>query len=175
MLNRYFFEKIHDKALRKISGWSEEDLKMKFIAHILELGWMVEDEQGVVSYFDKHISATVEGIELSVKTDFMLAEGVLEFFTTPYFYFQEYKPIKNPSSDSMAQLLQAFLISQEMNQNGKPLYGVEIIGKLWNFVTMEGKTYCISKSYDCTDREELIQIIAILRNFKRILFEELVD
>jgi hypothetical protein len=68
----------------------------------------------------------------------------------------------------------AFLIAAEKNQNEKPLYGLEIVGKQWTFVTMDQRKYCVSKSFDATDREDLLTIIAILRNFRRILYEKLI-
>jgi hypothetical protein len=135
----------------------------------------LNDDDKVVGYFDKTISATVEGIPLVVKSDFMLAMGVLDVFESPYFHFQEYKPRKNPSGDPMAQLLEAFLIAQVKNKNGKPLYGIEIIGKQWAFVIMEGKAYCISKAFDAVDRSDLLMIIAILRKFRHILETRLMD
>ena len=170
---RYIFDKALSKIKISYSGWNEEDLKMKFISPIVELGGMIEDDI-VIGYFDKTISAVVEGIKLTVKSDFMLATGTLDYFTTPYFHFQEYKPFKNPSGDSMAQLLEAFLIAQVKNQNGKPMYGVDIMGKQWSFVTMEAKSYCISKSFDATDKQDLLSIIAMLRKFKYILETRLI-
>lgn len=167
------FDKTWKKGFNHIEGWSEEDLKMKFIAHVLDLGGVTEDENGIVSFFDKIISAEVEGIKMVVKSDFMIATGVLDVYRKPFFHFQEYKPSKNPSGDSMAQLLQAFLIAQAKNKDNKPLYGVEIVGKNWTFVTMEGKEYCVSNSFDCTDRADLLKIIAVLRKFKEILFSRL--
>jgi hypothetical protein len=160
------------EAQKHLAGWGEEDLKMKFIAPIIDLGHLI-DGDGIVALFDKMISATVEGTKLAVKSDFMIAKGYLDVFSTPYFHFQEYKPNKNPSGDSMAQLLEAFLIAQQKNKNNKPLYGIEVVGKQWNFVVMEGKEYCISKSYDSLDKEDLLKIIAILRKFKHILFTRL--
>jgi len=176
-----FEQSIFDKSYQKISknyeGWSEEDLKMKFISPILELG-NVLDGDNFVSFFDKALEEEVEGYKLSVKADFVIAKGVLDYMQRPYFHFQEYKPKKNPTGDSMAQLLEAFLIAQ--TQNAKegieiPLYGCEIVGKLWTFVTMENKVYCVSKSYDSTEREELLQIIAILRKFREILETRLLN
>lgn len=124
----------------------------------------------IVTYFDKVISATVEGIKLTVKSDFMMAKGFLNVFQKPYFHFQEYKPQLNPKGEPMAQLLEAFLIAQVKNKDTKmPLYGVETIGKQWTFVIMEGKDYCVSKSFDCTDKDDLLKIIAILRKFRWIL------
>ena len=170
---QYDFDRDLNKAQKYIAGWNEEDLKMKFISTILKLGHLMDDDV-VIGYFDKIISATVEDIKLTVKSDFMLATGVLDVVTTPYFHFQEYKPYKNPSGDSMAQLLEAFLIAQASNKNDKPLYGVDIMGANWRFVIMEGKNYCISKSFDSVDKVDLLNIIAILRKFKFILETRLI-
>jgi hypothetical protein len=166
------FDKILAKALSNIEEWSKADLKMKFIASVLELGGLIDDTR-MVAYFGQPLSATVEKIRLSVQSDFMLSKGILDSPEKPYTHFQVYRPNKNPTGDSMAQLLEAFLIAQVKNQNGKPLYGVEVVGKQWNFVVMQGKEYCISESYICTKRDDLMQIIAILRKFKAILYERL--
>ena len=165
---QYMFDKDLTKAQKNIVGWSEEDLKMKFISTILELGHLTDDDIAI-AYFDKIISATVENINMTVKSDFMLAKGTLNVFKMPYFHFQEYKPQLNPSGEPMAQLLQAFLIAQEKNEHTKPLYGAEVIGANWRFVTMEGKDYCISKNFDSVDKLDLLTIIAILRKFRYIL------
>jgi hypothetical protein len=72
----------------------------------------------------------------------------------------------------MAQLLEAFLIAIKKNRVSNkhiPLYGCEIVGGIWRFVTMENKTYCVSKNYDCTEERDLKQIISILRKFRDIL------
>ncbi len=39
---------------------------------------------------------------------------------------------------------------------------------------MDGKDYCVSNSYEATDREDLLKIIAILRKFREILETRLV-
>ena len=161
------FEKLV-KKMPKIKTWSEEDLKMKFISPVLELSRLMDDD-GFVSFFDKKLGATVQGYKLSVKADFVIGSGLMDYMIKPYFHFQEYKPDKNPTGDSMAQLLEAFLIAQEENADGKPLYGCEIVGKLWTFAILENKEYCVSKSFDSTEKDDLLQIIAILRKFKWIL------
>ena len=171
---QYMFEKNLSKAQRNIRGWNEEDLKMKFISPILELG-NFNDENQVIGYFDKIISATIDDIRLVVKSDFMLAKGILDVYETPFFHFQEYKPYKNPSGDSMAQLIEAFLIAQEKNQNGKPMYGVDIMGANWQFVIMEGREYCIAEPLNAVIKEDLMKIIAMLRKFKYILETRLMD
>ena len=167
-VEQYVFDSNLLKAQKRLRSWSEEDLKIKFIGNILDLGHLIDDDQ-VVGYFDKIISATVEGTYLTVKSDFMLAKGFLNVFETPYFHFQEYKPHLNPSGEPMAQLLEAFLIAQVKNNNQKPMYGVEIVGASWRFVIMEGKTYVVSKTFDSINKEDLLKIIAVLRKFRWIL------
>ncbi len=168
VVEQAIFDKALKKAVKDIKGWSEEDLKMKFISVILDLGYMIQDDK-VISYFDKIIWAKVEGIKLTVKADFMLAEGVMNIHGEPYFHFQEYKPNKNPHGDSMAQLIEAFLIGQTKNTRPIPLYGVEIVGAIWRFVIMDGKEYCVSEAFESTQREDLLKIIAVLRKFRDIL------
>jgi hypothetical protein len=167
------FEHLIQKV-NKITTWGEEDLKMKFISPVLELGRVMEDKN-FTSFFDKKLTGKVAGYSLSVKADFVIAKGMLDYMEKPYFHFQEYKPEKNPTGDSMAQLLEAFLIAQAHNKDGKPLYGCEVNGATWKFVTMEDRSYCVSKSYDSADKEDLLQIIAILRKFREILETRLLD
>jgi hypothetical protein len=50
-----------------------------------------------------------------------------------------------------------------------PLHGVETIGERWCFVIMVEKEYCVSPTYGCLKKNDLLQIIAILRKFRWIL------
>jgi hypothetical protein len=168
------FDYISDNLSQKIAGWNEEMLKMNFIAFVIFLGHLTETEQ-YKTYYESMLEATVDGNFLKVRADMMVASGILEYPKTPYFYFQEYKKTKDPKGDVTAQVLEAFLIAQELNKNNKPMYGCTVIGKYWEFMTMEQRTYCISKSYDCTEEDDLMQIIAILRKFKEILETRLLD
>jgi hypothetical protein len=165
---QYIFENIYTKGIQKMTTWSEEDLKMKFISPVLELG-RVMDDTNFASFFDKKLEAQVEGYNLSVKADFVVAKGLLDYMIRPFFHFQEYKPDKNPTGDPMAQLLEAFLIGQTKNDDGKPLYGCEVVGQSWRFIVMQHKTYVVSKTFNSMEREDLLKIIAILRKFREIL------
>jgi hypothetical protein len=165
---QYVFDNTYNKGQQFISSWSEEDLKMKFISPVLELGALLEDKK-FASGFDKKLSAKVQGYNLSVKADFVVAKGLMDYMERPFFHFQEYKPQKNPTGDPMAQLLEAFLIGQVNNDDKKPLYGCEVIGGNWVFMIMEGKDYCLSTPFVATEKKSLLQIIAILRKFREIL------
>jgi hypothetical protein len=164
----YIFEHTYTKGTQKMKTWSEEDLKMKFISPVLELSGMMDDTN-FASFFDKKLEAKVDGYNLSVKADFVVAQGLLDYMIRPFFHFQEYKPDKNPTGDPMAQLLEAFLIGQAKNEDDKPLYGCEVVGSNWRFVTMEKRSFCVSKNYDSMDKQDLLQIISVLRKFREIL------
>jgi hypothetical protein len=171
---QYLFDLIWRDAFAKIDGWQEEELKMKFISFVIRLGHL-EDSNRYSTYFERTVEATVAGHFLKTKTDFMVATGILDLPQKPYFHFQEWKKHRDPNGDPVGQLLTAFLIAQEKNQDAQPLYGCTVTGKYWEFFLMEDKTYCISKSYDCTEQEDLLTIIAILRKFQEILETRLLD
>ena len=169
-LETLLFEEVYQDGFENIAFWAEEDLKMYFISNVLRLGGLMnKDNKGYVGLFEKKLSAVVDKTKLSVRSDFLVAKGFKNIIETPYFHFQEYKPQLNPTGEPMAQLLEAFLIGQTENPKEIPLYGCEVIGGIWKFVIMEGRTYCTSTSYDATKREDLLKIIAILRKFKEIL------
>jgi hypothetical protein len=168
VVEEYIFNETYEKGLMHIKTWSEEDLKMKFISPVLNLSKLTEDIN-FVSMFDKFLSATVKEYKLSVKTDLVIGSGLMDYMEKPYFHFQEYKPNKKPTGDSMAQLLEAFLIAQHENADGKPLYGCEVVGENWRFVILEDTYYCLSRAFNSTIREDLLHIIAILRKFRHIL------
>jgi hypothetical protein len=173
-VEQHNFDDALSRAKKSIEGWNEEELKMKFISYILPLGYLVDNGR-FMTYYEKSLSGEIDGIKLSVKTDFMVAKGILSFHQNPYFHFHEYKPQGNPTGEPMAQLLEAMLLAQEKNQNGKPIYGAEIIGQYWKFVILQGREYCISQSFDSIEKQTLLDIIAILRKFRHILETELLD
>ncbi len=174
------FENNYQNGLENVAFWSEEDLKMYFITHILSLGGLMNlENKGYVGVFEKRLSATINDTKLAVRADFVVAKGFKNIVKDCYFHFQEYKPQLRPpyppkwgdkgGGEPMGQLLEAFLIGQAKNAAQKPLYGCEVIGGSWKFVIMEHKTYCVSRSFDCTERGDLLKIIAILRKFRDIL------
>lgn len=165
---QYLFDVIFNDAYQNIDGWHEEDLKMKFICFVLRLGNLVDNDV-FHTYFERTVEATIEGNFLKTKTDFMLAKGILDMPQIPYFHFQEYKHQTDPNGSPVAQVLEAMLIAQTLNANNQPIYGAYVIGKFWNFLVLENKTYSISETFDCTKRDELLQIIAVLRKLNQLI------
>ncbi len=168
------FKKILKEVNANITAWNEEDLKMNFIAFVIDLAGLKSNPR-YRTYYEKTVESEVEGYYLKTKTDFMVAKGILDLVKIPYFHFQEYKREKDPNGDPIAQLIEAFLVAQTKNQNGKPMYGCYVVGRLWYFVTMKDKNYDISRAYDCTIEQALSEIIGILRKFKEILETRLLD
>ncbi len=170
-----FLEKLRSKAEIKIDAWNEEELKMKYLSFIVEYADYNDEDEDYNVYFERPISAEVEGHKINVIVDLMIAQGIRDYVQKPYFCFHEYKREKKYNDDPIAQVLLAMLAAQENNKNGKPLYGAYILGRNWNFMVMENKNFAISNSYNCTDKEDLYKIISILRKFKTIIKTNLLD
>ena len=157
---------------KRVNGWNEETLKMKFIAFIIDLvNYDTDDLEGV---FDAELKGTVQGKKLSVITDYALSKYAFDLKEQPYFYFHEYKPRKK-SKDPVAQLLLAMLIAQEKNEIQRPLYGCAVVGELWYFMVLDNKTYSISDGYLASNADGLQTILLILRKFKHILMTRLLN
>ena len=82
------FDDAYEDGRLHIKNWSEEDLKMKFISHILKLGNLVSDKN-FVSFFDKKLAAQVQNYQLSVKADFVIAKGIMDFMEKPTLHDSE--------------------------------------------------------------------------------------
>ena len=169
----YLFEMKLKEVKENIIGWNEEELKMEFISFLMLIVSLKSTDKYRV-FYERNLAHTIEKNPLSVKVDYMIATGILNLHKKPYFYFQEYKPDANPTGDPIGQLLQAMMIAQAINSDNKPIYGAKVNGRFWSFLILEQKTYCVSKNYDATERDELLQIISILRKFKHILETELI-
>ncbi len=168
-------EKLRKKAELKIEAWNEEELKMQYLSFIVEYANYNDDDENYNIYFERPISAEVEGHKINVIVDFMIAQGVMEYIKRPYFCFHEYKREKKFNDDPIAQVLLAMLAAREKNKNNKPLYGAYIIGRNWRFMVMENKNFAVSEPLSCTDKEDLFKIISILRKFKIIIKTILID
>jgi hypothetical protein len=47
---QYSFNDLYSKAVKNIAGWSEEDLKMKFLSFLLQLGNMTDEGQHKIRF-----------------------------------------------------------------------------------------------------------------------------
>ena len=66
------------------------------------------------------------------------------------------------------QALVAMLIARGHNKNQKPIYGLYIVGLIWNFMVLNRNEYCISKNYDASE-EDIFDIFRIIKALKVII------
>jgi hypothetical protein len=167
-------ELLKQRLIENVDFWYEEDLKMKFLAFLIDMAGY-ENEKQYKTYYDKEIETEINGLKLKVRADFMIAKGVGSLVRKPYFCFHEFKKDKKYNGDPIGQLLSAMLIAQQTNNNQKSIYGVYIVGRMWYFVNLQGNTYCISNAYNATETDDLHAILLILRKLKTIIKETLLD
>jgi hypothetical protein len=149
--------------------WNEEELKVRFIAIILQL--IDIDEPGKLKAFlERNISTEIGEYLISVNVDLMFASQIGRNTPThPYFFLQELKKGKKSANDPEAQMLAAMIASQKLNNDGKPIYGAYQVGRNWIFTILENKNYHISKQYDVSNPEKLTEIVYILKRIKDLV------
>jgi hypothetical protein len=154
----------------RLEDVNEETLKMNYISFILSL--IQFNGKNYTAFADEKIEAEFDTMILTGKVDWFVAKGKYKP-ETPYLFMQEYKRSKRAQSDPEGQLLAEMLSARKLNNTDEPMKGVSITGKFWNFVVLDGNQYCISKSYDSTQEDELKEIYGILKVAKNEIAERL--
>jgi len=158
-------KRIQTTLILRADDWNEYELSEHFIGPIMAL---VDFNTNKFSAFvNRTISAQINGYELHGKPDFFVAKGETEP-ENPYFCFQEYKKEIDPEGNPTYQALAEMIVARELNENKIPIYGVSVMGKVWNFITLQNNEYCISKSFSADD-EEIFDIFKILKSLKNIM------
>jgi hypothetical protein len=171
-VDKMFIMESQEKLIENADSWNEEELKMSFISMVI---FLARFNNPIRTYYDREISAVINGINVSCKADMMLSKGIGEMIKTPYFFLHEYKREKKYSGDPVGQMLGGMLISQAKNNNDKPIYGCYVQGRYWFFATLERNKYVVSKGFDSTELEEVQQVIFILRKLKDIILKRLIE
>jgi hypothetical protein len=158
------------KELEKFGrDWNEEELKINFIAFVFFLA-QINVQDKIQLFFERAMSGEVEGIKISVKVDAMIASPTnANRPKVPYFFLQEFKRSLGDDHDPEGQMLAAMILAQELNQDGKTLYGCWLQGRIWYFTTLIGRDYCVSRVYDAANMNDLHQIVFILRKLKLLI------
>lgn len=163
------FEYLYEQV--KIDGkyWNEEELKIRFIGGLFAIA-KIDVQDQIKVFYERPLSAVINNFSLAVITDCLVASP-LKFNTPkkPYFFLQEYKKGRGEAKDPEAQMLLAMLISQEKNQDNLPLYGSYVIGSSCYFTTLIGKNYCSSRLFDASEKDDLYQIVFVLRKLKDLI------
>jgi len=164
-------DNLKSKLKDNVNSWNEDELKMHFVGpFLMQVDFITKRYK---SFTQRMLQATINGIEVAGKVDYMVATGKQKP-KSPFFFLHEYKPSRRVVNDPDGQLLIEMLATQTLNQNEKPLYGVVVEGRQWFFVVLEGKNYVISKAFDATE-SEIYQIFAILCKVKDYIEEILAE
>ncbi len=159
-------KQLSKKLLYNVHDWNEEELKIYFLALVLDLIDFFQDKSR--PFMERQLSVEYEeNKRLWGNVDFLVASGT-QSPKEPFFFIHEYKKQLDTSNDPLGQLLAAMVAAQKLNQSSHPIYGAYIIGRHWYFVILDGVSYAESLAYDAT-KEEIIEIVKILRHTKTII------
>ncbi len=166
---KFFLNDIYQQSFQRISGWNEEEVKMKMISFLFYIADL-EEAGKIYTFFERELSANIDGKMLSVVCDCLIATPLgLSSPRLPYFFLQEFKRRKKGANDPEGQMLAAMLIAQYKNSDNKPIYGAWLTGSIWEFSILEGKTLHSSITFDSTKQQDLLQIVFILRKLKELI------
>lgn len=133
----------------------------------------VEVTEKVKIFYERPLTAKVGKYDLSVICDCLIATPLpFNKPTKPYFFLQEFKKKRGDKNDPEGQLLTAMLIAQAQNQGKTPIYGAYVFASVWNFATLIGNEYCLSREYNATHRKDLLQIVYIIRKLKELILNQ---
>jgi len=149
-----------------IERYSEEDLKINFIAPILNKVKFKSFDKKIREFYELPMTYKTSQFILNGTCDFVVSEGLVES-KKPFFFIQEFKKHEeygNPRPQLLAELITAV----ELN-DWQFIKGAYITGENWHFVILEKLErhkyqYFISQQFDSTKIEDLKSI------YKNLLF-----
>lgn len=149
-------------------NWNEFELENKFIGPIMMAARI--DNREIGYFVERVLSSSVGDFKLSGIVDGMIATGFRDP-KIPYFCMHEYKRSVDNQVNPDAQALASMLVARAKNNNEKPVYGLYIVGLIWNFMVLNtNDTYCISQNYDASN-ESIFAIFKMLKALKQIILE----
>ena len=162
--NLRFFRRV---LAHNVHNWNESELIQHFIGPIFTL---VDFSDKRFNYFaERRFGGQVDDIEIFGHPDGMVASGYREP-EKPFFCFQEYKRHLDPKGDPAGQALGAMLAAQVINEYQHPVYGCYVVGDIWRFMMLQGRTYGMSAAYSATGNG-LFDIFRILKVLRRRIVE----
>jgi len=162
----FLINDLKEKLLDNVNDWNEDELKMQFIAPLINLVNLSSDKYKPFS--QRSLTLKTDKVETSGIVDFMVARGKARP-KEPLFFLHEYKQ-QHPSkkNDPLGQLLIAMVAAQLKNKNNDTVYGVLVEGRFWYFVILKDKEYAVSYAFDAT-KEEIFKIYSILYKTKNYI------
>lgn len=164
-----FLEKLSKNYRHEGDSWNEEELKVRFLAHLLLIADMDVPDK-IKTFLERNITADYKDYTISVDVDLMMASTKgLNTPKKPYFFLQELKKGKKSTNDPEAQMLAAMLAAQILNDEPSAIFGGYVVGRFWFFAILEGKNYTLSQALDVTKVADLHQITYCLRKIKEMI------
>ncbi|WP_069471753.1 hypothetical protein [Candidatus Marithrix sp. Canyon 246] len=168
-----FLTELLDKEFNFIRIYKEEDLKVKFIAPILNKVDFRNIEKEIRDFYEEKITYKTNKFIFTGNTDFLVSKG-LEYSEKPYFFIQEFKKAKEISYPE-SQLLAELITAVELN-DFKIIKGAYIVGAIWNFVILKKLAentyqYFISINFDSSKLTDLTAIYKNLLVVKEEIFK----
>ncbi|WP_069472968.1 hypothetical protein [Candidatus Marithrix sp. Canyon 246] len=168
-----FLTELLDKEFNFIRIYKEEDLKVKFIAPILNKVDFRNIEKEIRDFYEEKITYKTNKFIFTGNTDFLVSKG-LEYSEKPYFFIQEFKKDKEISYPE-SQLLAELITAVELN-DFKIIKGAYIVGAIWNFVILKKLAentyqYFISINFDSSKLTDLTAIYKNLLVVKEEIFK----
>jgi hypothetical protein len=162
-------ERLSKNYEREGDSWNEEELKVRFIALVIEI--VNIDEEGKIKLFlERNISAEVGDYQISVNVDLMFAGQIGRNTPShPYFFLQELKKGKKSTNDPEGKMLAAMIASQSINNDNKPIYGAYQVGRNWIFGILFENEYHISRQFDVSNPIDLKSSIFNLKRIKDLV------
>lgn len=166
------FEKLRSSLRRNVENWNEDELKTLFI-NPLFFDFDFDNLPHYRVFTQRQFNLQTPTVEATGRVEWFVATGK-QTPKKPFFFLQEYKAEKNSANDPLGQLLIAMVEAQIMNNNpAQVLYGCYNIGRIWFFVVLAGKEYGVSRAYDATQTDDLTDMVAILKQVKVYIHEQL--
>ena len=164
--------KLKKALLRNADAWNEEELKVFFISHILDLiDFEIEcGEIKLKPFLDRALSFSFKNEIYKGEVDFLVATG-RQLPKKPYFFVHEYKQETKKDTDPLGQLLMGMLAARFNNEKVEEMYGIYIVGRNWFFVVLNAENqYAVSPAYDAT-QDDIFQIVGILQQAKQYIIQ----
>jgi hypothetical protein len=165
-----YLEMLRDRVEKGGKAWNETELENKFISPLIVLARIDTDEFGY--FLERNMQGTVGEYELSGIVDGVIATGMRSPHI-PFFCLHEYKRSVDNEGNPDGQALAAMLVAREQNNAThigivKPVYGLYIVGLIWNFMVLNGNEYSVSRDYNAST-DEILDIFRIMKSVKVII------
>lgn len=168
-----FLEWLFQYKVPYIDNWNEAELRDQLISHITSIINFISQEYIIGVFAERTMGTILNGIEVRGKIDWMVATGI-DSPSEPYFFIHEYKQEEggNTTVSGRAQLYAIMRTAQELNGDYKtPIYGCYVLGRFWFFTSLVNNRYCISDVYDSSQKDDLFDIVKILKAQKEIILD----